>query len=132
MPGAIGGIDWGGVSIDPDLNYAFTDVTNMPTMVQLSANSKRATPGNNGWAFTSGYVRFHDADGRPCISGRQGEMVAINLNTGKVAWRVPLGDLTDEYGPRARAGRYRDWPIHRHPRRGGVHRRRDRWKIPRL
>ena len=102
MPGAIGGIDWGGVSIDPDRGYAYTNVTNMPTMVQLSANSKRATPGNNGWAFTSGYVRFHDADGRPCISGPQGELVAIDLNKGKVAWRVPLGDLTDEYGPRAK------------------------------
>jgi glucose dehydrogenase len=102
VPGAIGGIDWGGVSIDPDLGYAITNVTNMPTMVQLSSNSRRATPGNNGWAFTSGYVRFHDADGRPCISGRQGEMIAINLNIGKVAWRVPFGDLIDEYGPRAK------------------------------
>ena len=102
VPGALGGIDWGGVSIDPDLGYAITNVNNMPTMVELSPNSRRATPGNNGWAFTSGYVRFRDADGRPCISGRQGEMVAINLNTGKVAWRVPFGDLTDEYGPRAK------------------------------
>ena len=102
MPGAIGGIDWGGVSINHDMGYAFTNVTNMPTMVQVSPNSKRAVPGNQGWAFTSGYVRFHDEAGRPCIDGPQGEMVAIDLNKGKVAWRVPLGDLTDEYGPRAK------------------------------
>ena len=30
------------------------------------------------------------------------ELVAINLATGKVAWRVPLGDLSDEYGPGAK------------------------------
>jgi quinoprotein glucose dehydrogenase len=105
VPGAIGGIDWGGVSINPQMGYAFTNVTNMPTMVQLShgpEDARGAVKGNNGWRFSSGYVRFSDTKGRPCSGGRQGEMVAINLATGKVVWRVPLGDLSDEYGPGAK------------------------------
>ena len=92
VPGAIGGIDWGGVSVNPAMGYAFTNVTNMPTMVQLThgADTARGTvKGNNGWRFSSGYVRFSDTKGRPCAGGRQGEMVAINVNTGKsVAWNV--------------------------------------------
>jgi quinoprotein glucose dehydrogenase len=105
VPGSIGGIDWGGASVNPDMGYAFTNVANQPTMVQLSHGAdgtRGAVKGNDGWRFSTGYVRFSDADGRPCIGGRQGEMVAINLATGKVAWRVPLGDLTDIYGPRAK------------------------------
>ena len=64
VPGAIGGIDWGGVSIDPDRGYAYTNVTNMPTMVQAFARQqKRATPkAIKVGLFTSGYVRFHDAE----------------------------------------------------------------------
>jgi glucose dehydrogenase len=105
VPGSIGGIDWGGASINPDLGYAFANVANQPTMVQLTHGAdgvRGAVKGNDGWRFNTGYVRFSDADGRPCIGGRQGEMVAINLATDKVAWRVPLGDLTDIYGPRAK------------------------------
>jgi quinoprotein glucose dehydrogenase len=105
VPGAIGGIDWGGISVDPDIGYGVTNVTNMPTMVQLThgpEDARGAVKGNNGWRFSSGYVRFSDTKGRPCSGGRQGELVGINLATGKVAWRVPLGDLSDEYGPGAK------------------------------
>ena len=105
MPGAAGGIDWGGVSVNPQTGYAFANVNNMPTMVQLSHgadNARGAVKGNNGWRFSSGYKRISDANGRPCYSGRLGELIAINLATGKPTWRVPLGDLSDEYGAGAK------------------------------
>lgn len=97
QPGAIGGIDWGGASVDPNLGYAVTNVVNMPTMIQVT-KGEGGVRGNNGYSFSSGYVRFSDSNGRPCSGGRMGELVAVNLATGKVMWNVPLGTLEDEYG----------------------------------
>ncbi len=97
QPGAIGGIDWGGASVDPNLGYAITNVVNMPTMIRVTKGDG-GVKGNNGHAFTSGYARFSDRNGRPCSGGRMGELVAVEIATGKVAWNVPLGTLEDEYG----------------------------------
>ena len=99
--GAIGGIDWGGASIDLDRGYAITNVVNMPTMVQVTDGGD-AVKGNNGYRFSSGYKRFSDRDGRTCAGGRHGELVAVNLATGKIVWAVPLGALDVEYGEKAR------------------------------
>ena len=44
IPGAIGGINWGGASIDLDRGYAITNVINMPTMVQC----RRGPEGHEG------------------------------------------------------------------------------------
>lgn len=99
--GAIGGIDWGGASIDLDRGYAITNVVNMPTMVQVTEGAN-AVKGNDAYRFSSGYKRFSDSDGRTCAGGRHGELVAVNLATGKIVWEVPLGALDVEYGEKAK------------------------------
>lgn len=159
LPGSSGAVNWGGVSINPDLGYAFTNVTNIPvysTLVQGGApDAGRAGRGgraagpstqlgagpstplaargggrgaggdggdaeegggpatppgagrganvdNEGWRTVGNFTRFADKFGRPCIDGRHGELVAVELSTGKIAWRVPLGTLEDEYGAAGR------------------------------
>jgi quinoprotein glucose dehydrogenase len=47
-------------------------------------------------------VRFSDHGGRSCNGGRQGELVAVNLGSGQIEWRVPLGSVEDEYGAGAK------------------------------
>jgi quinoprotein glucose dehydrogenase len=44
---------------------------------------------------------FRAPSGKPCTAPPWGELVAINADTGDVAWRVPLGDLRS---PAAAAG----------------------------
>jgi quinoprotein glucose dehydrogenase len=101
MPiGATGGIDWGGASIDFDHGTAIANVTNLPTMITVTPGA--GIPGNGGLRSGSGNVRFMDKDGRSCNGGRQGELVSVDLATGKLAWRVPLGTLEDDYGPQVR------------------------------
>jgi quinoprotein glucose dehydrogenase len=100
--GAIGGIDWGGASIDLDRGYAITNVVNMPTMIRVTKGAS-AVKGNDGYRSSAGYTRFSDSDGRTCAGGRHGELVAVNLTTGKVVWTVPLGALDVEYGEQAKA-----------------------------
>src|SRR4029453_8465532 len=35
--------------------------------------------------------------------GRHGEYIAVDLTSGKIVWRVPLGTLEDEYGAAGKA-----------------------------
>ena len=41
----------------------------------------------------SGYHRFYDKDGFPGIKPPWGTLNAVNLNTGKLLWKVPLGEF---------------------------------------
>lgn len=47
--------------------------------------------GDGGYSFT-GYRRFLDPDGYPAIATPWGTLNAIDLNTGKYLWKVPLGE----------------------------------------
>ena len=53
---------------------------------------------NNNYTSQGNFTRFQDKFGRPCIDGLHGELFAVELATGKILWRVPLGTLEDEYG----------------------------------
>ena len=97
LPGSSGAINWGGASINPEMGYAFTNVTNIPVMSTIGTGGSPAE-GNNGYRSVGNFTRFADKFGRPCIDGRHGELVAVELATGKIAWKVPLGTLEDEYG----------------------------------
>jgi glucose dehydrogenase len=99
--GAIGGVDWGGASIDLDHHYAITNIANMPTMITVTKTSE-GVKNNGGLRSASGNVRFADNEGRSCNGGRQGELVAVDLSTGHIAWRTPLGSLEDEFGEGAK------------------------------
>lgn len=102
LPGSSGAINWGGATINPDLGLAITNVTNIPVMNRLAQDGNPAE-GNNGWRAQGNFTRFADKFGRPCIDGRHGELIAVQLATGKIAWRVPLGTLEDEYGEAGKA-----------------------------
>ena len=49
---------------------------------------------NNNYRFT-GYKKFLDPDGYPAVAPPWGTLNAIDLNTGKYAWKVPLGEYPE-------------------------------------
>jgi glucose dehydrogenase len=100
--GAIGGVDWGGGAIDRGRGLAIFNVVSQPTMITVT-ESTLAVRGNNNLRSASGNVRFMDDDGRSCVGGKHGELVAIQLATGRIAWRVPLGSLEEQFGPQVRS-----------------------------
>jgi glucose dehydrogenase len=90
-PSTLGGGNWSGVSFNPKLGYVFTNVMNLAQWGHMELK-------NGTWIRTSGsgsaYARFWDPSSHiPCQEPPFGELVAVNVNTGDIAWRVALGTI---------------------------------------
>ena len=62
----------------------------------IDRSAKTAAPVPTDPKYMSdGYHKFLDADGYPAIQPPWGTLTAINLDTGKLAWRCPLGEYPE-------------------------------------
>jgi glucose dehydrogenase len=99
--GTIGGGNWGGMAYDPRLGLLFANFTNLGTLGKMlpSTSSGTGAPENPNapvdYRNSLASTRFADKLGYPCQIPPWGEFVAINVNTGDIAWKVPLG-IVDE------------------------------------
>lgn len=83
FPGTLGGINWAGGSYDPKLGLF---IVNAFTLGQI----QQIVPDGKGFFTNRGPLngRFWDPKTRLlCQNGPWGQLVAVNLNTGRVAWR---------------------------------------------
>jgi quinoprotein glucose dehydrogenase len=86
FPGSLGGSDWGGGSFDPATGLYIINLN------QLSSPQQMSQQPDGSWGMKRGYVYFQEPEsGAPCHQGKAGELVAVNVNTGDVAWRTTLG-----------------------------------------
>lgn len=101
FPGAVGGGNWGGVASDPTTGYVFANVMNTGQWGYLEKGGggrggsglTKSTPFGDG---NPARFRFWNPETQwPCQNPPWGEFVAINANTGTIAWRVPLGSFPD-------------------------------------
>lgn len=83
-PGFHGGANWSGAAYDPKSGLLFVNMNNVPSLVKLNPN------GQGGFNF-DGYNWLRDKDGYPGIKPPWGTLSAVNLNTGTLAWQIPLG-----------------------------------------
>jgi quinoprotein glucose dehydrogenase len=109
FPGNHGGVNWGGTSFDPLLGYLIANVNQLGQLSGLRDHDPK-----NGQAMANGQGNRVDPDGPyegvpgggrlsirgttsqqlPCQQPPWGELVAVNVNTGDIAWRTTLG-VTD-------------------------------------
>ncbi|HEY2008221.1 MAG TPA: PQQ-binding-like beta-propeller repeat protein [Rhizomicrobium sp.] len=90
FPGSGGGPEWGGGAFDPKLGYFIVNTQEMGSIEQLEKKK------GGYWASANIPDSFFEQEipGHgyyPCQDPPWGDLWAVNVNTGKVAWRVNLG-----------------------------------------
>ncbi len=114
FPGGTGGINWGGAAADPTTGFVFvnahdTSLVGWIERKRSGQNYGRGTEGstipydrgsvNGAGPYFTFSAPLKDSTGRtianlPCQRPPWGRLVAVNANTGEIAWANPLG-LTD-------------------------------------
>jgi glucose dehydrogenase len=90
FPSTLGGGNWGGVSVDPVRGLLFVNVMNVG---QWGHMEKKGDTYVRTSAFGP-YARFWNPETRiPCQNPPFGELIAIDLASGDIAWRSVLGAI---------------------------------------
>lgn len=99
-PGFSGGVEWGGMTYDPNLQYLFANTENIAWSTAVvdypepPAGAPPARQPHSKYSF-SGYHKFYDQDGYPATAAPWGYLTAIDMTTGKFAWRIPFGEYPE-------------------------------------
>jgi glucose dehydrogenase len=98
FPGWVGGGNWSPPAFNPDLGYIYVtshDLGNLNKMVpnkdgtSFNRVGPDKAPANLGGRFWDGAKKW------PCQTPPWGEILAVNVNTGDIAWREPLGSFEE-------------------------------------
>jgi glucose dehydrogenase len=95
FPGTLGGATWSGGSFDPELGYLFVNANEIGAVGRLAAQPEGSPTRYRRTSAEGEYARFWDAHHWPCQQPPWGTLNAIDVNSGEIAWRVPLG-ITEE------------------------------------
>jgi quinoprotein glucose dehydrogenase len=111
FPGSVGGANWGGSALDPTLGYVFVntmDEASIGWIERRAGRNGRETLSRNSIVGSTSRFQWSDAaetsggniqgageKAWPCQKPPWGNLVAVNVRTGDIAWRVPLG-ITEE------------------------------------
>jgi quinoprotein glucose dehydrogenase len=92
FPSSIGGGNWNPPSFNPALGYLFVNTMDFGSLNQMVKTQDGDRYSRSGYM---GINRFWDqSKNMPCNQPPWGRLFAINVNTGDIAWQVPLG-ITD-------------------------------------
>jgi len=105
IPGNVGGINWSGFAWDGRHGRLIVSVTNLPAKVRMIPATKyvkgdkgdlRAeTTMQMGTPYALSREPLRAPSGLPCIKPPFGELMAVDLDAGKIVWRTPLGSLEE-------------------------------------
>jgi quinoprotein glucose dehydrogenase len=100
FPGPTGGTNWGGAAADPKMGYIFVNSQDSPGTGWIRKNPNFGQEGQLEYDKAPGFFSFaapaKDANGNslgnlPCVKPPWERLFAVNVNTGEIAWQVPLG-----------------------------------------
>jgi len=107
VPGAFGGINWSGFAWDAKHERLIAAVSNFPFKVQLISadqfaagqrgNFRAAVAAQRGAPYAMARGPLRAPSGLPCTPPPWGELVAVDLASGHIAWRRPLGSMDEPF-----------------------------------
>lgn len=107
-PDSAGGVQWGGVAFEPDSQIAVVNTSHLVQYIKLY-DREAYEKANNGSGNESGFAPQTGSPygmqlevarnwlGMPCWVPPYGELVALDMHTGEVKWRKPVG-ASQQYG----------------------------------
>jgi quinoprotein glucose dehydrogenase len=112
FPGNLGGMNWSSGAFDSERQIFVTNINNLPMEVHLIPRNqyqpaeKAAQQGalraevspQHGTPYGMSRQVLHSPRGLPCNPPPWGELVAVNLSSGSILWKVPLGTTADMTG----------------------------------
>jgi quinoprotein glucose dehydrogenase len=91
LPGAGGGANWMGASVDPETGILYVPSVTAPYLSSLQPGGSRSEMPY----IAAGGLGGPMVMGMPLIKGPYGRITAINLNTGEHVWMIPNGKPAD-------------------------------------
>jgi glucose dehydrogenase len=94
-PANNGGANWGGAAFDPETGMLYVKPSELVTIIQICKNDFKEPRIDTDYRFyCEGVVETPKTKlgSVPIVKPPYGELVAINLNKGEIAWRGPLGE----------------------------------------
>jgi quinoprotein glucose dehydrogenase len=96
FPGSMGVTNWPGMSYNPKLGYLFVNTVNLGDVGRLAYEGKGVDPLYQRTSPWGMYARFWNNEKFwPCQKPPWGQLWAINVNTGNVAWKKPFGRIKE-------------------------------------
>lgn len=103
MPGAIGGVGWGGAAYDPETNTLYVKASNSPALWRIVKRDAESDTVDFDYAPDLGAnvsVRVPGPAGErtpalPINKPPYGTLTAVDMATGDFRWQVPIGDTPE-------------------------------------
>jgi len=98
VPGTLGGANWSGASFDSASGRLFVNVNELGAVGEMKPQAADAPVRYRRGSKEGEYARYWDEHQWPCQKPPWGTLNAVDVNTGEIVWKVPLGAVDEPKG----------------------------------